>query len=149
METFWHSTSPVIPSRAKENRRNPTVHRPRWKMGFFSSRTSEQPNFLQDDLSVVQVIRSRFVRALTFIFSFATNPVSQYGKYKGKQRETFVNISSPQLLHVGNRSQKSVDRDSLSPSSLNRSSSRSLEPSSPRSAPRAHTDAITFVYTFS
>ncbi|KAG8214762.1 hypothetical protein J3R82DRAFT_9852 [Butyriboletus roseoflavus] len=51
------------------------------------------------------------------------------------------------LLHAGTKPQKSVDRDSLSSHpGLNRSSRSPLRPfeaSSPRSAPRAHTDAIT------
>ncbi|KAH0832208.1 hypothetical protein J3R83DRAFT_13128 [Lanmaoa asiatica] len=88
-------------------------------MGFFSSRTSENTNLLEDGRSVVHVIRSRF-----------------YGKYKGKQRETFASISSPQLLHVGSKFQTSVDRDSLSHSSPTRSSRsplRPLDPPSPRS----------------
>ena len=84
-------------------------------------------------------------------FIVATDSDPQYGKYKGKQRETFVNISSPHLLHVGSKSQRSADRDSLSPSSLTPSPSsplRPLEASCPRSAPRAHTDVITSVFTF-
>lgn len=37
------------------------------KMGFFSSKTLDDTSFLEDDKSVVQVIRSRFVSTLTFI----------------------------------------------------------------------------------
>ncbi|KAF8440910.1 hypothetical protein L210DRAFT_3447882 [Boletus edulis BED1] len=95
-------------------------------MGFFSSKTPEETSLLKDDRSVVHLIRSRF-----------------YGKYKGKQRETFVNIPSTQHLHVGSKSQRSVDRDSLSSSSLNPSPLRSSEASYPRSTLRTQTDAIT------
>ncbi|KAG6372852.1 hypothetical protein JVT61DRAFT_7286 [Boletus reticuloceps] len=95
-------------------------------MGFFSSKTPEETNLLKDDRSVVHLIRSRF-----------------YGKYKGKQRETFVNIPSTQHLHVGSKSQRSVDRDSLSSSSLNPSPLRSSEASCPRSTLRTQTDVIT------
>ncbi|KAF9219237.1 hypothetical protein BS17DRAFT_741041 [Gyrodon lividus] len=99
-------------------------------MGFFSSRRPEETSFLEDDKSVVQVIRSRF-----------------YGKYKGKGREAFpITASSPQLPRTGCKSQGFTDRGSQSPTSLNlspRSPIRPLEQSSPRSAPRAYTDAIT------
>ncbi|KAG9315579.1 hypothetical protein JVU11DRAFT_3215 [Chiua virens] len=94
-------------------------------MGFFSSRTSEGTKIVEDDKSVVQVIRSRF-----------------YGKYKGKQRETCPNIPSPQLLHVGGKSRRSTDRTSLVSQPNPHSPLRPPEPS-PRPPPRAHTDAIT------
>ncbi|KIK96857.1 hypothetical protein PAXRUDRAFT_137547 [Paxillus rubicundulus Ve08.2h10] len=99
-------------------------------MGFFSSRKPEQAGFLEDDRSVVQVIRSRF-----------------YGKYKGKGREVFPNtVSSPQPSRFGSKSQKPTSRESQPHTNFNlspRSPLRPLEQSSPRSVPRAHTDTIT------
>lgn len=145
METLWHSTLPVIPCT--------------WsRCGPFA--TAENGLLFLQDSSRYQPSRGRQVcgpghsfpfrqYSHSHLFVLATDTVPQYGKYKGKQRESFVNISSPHLLHVGTKPQKSVDRDSLSPSRSPRSPLRSLEPSPPpRSAPRAHTDAITSVFTF-
>ncbi|KAF9236526.1 hypothetical protein BU15DRAFT_49967 [Melanogaster broomeanus] len=95
-------------------------------MGFFSSRRQEETS-LENDRSVVQVIRSRF-----------------YGKYKGKEREAFPNTaSSPQLSRSGGKSKRSTNRESHPRTSVSGSPLRPLEQSSPRATPRSHADAIT------
>ncbi|KIJ59459.1 hypothetical protein HYDPIDRAFT_33149 [Hydnomerulius pinastri MD-312] len=97
-------------------------------MGFFSSnKRPEETSFLEDDRSVVQVIRSRF-----------------YGKYKGKEREAFPNsASSTQLSRSGGKSRRSGDLESQPRRSISRSPLRPLEQQSPRLPPRVHTDTIT------
>ncbi|KAH7885107.1 hypothetical protein F5I97DRAFT_1330517 [Phlebopus sp. FC_14] len=100
-------------------------------MGFFSSWRTDDARYLEDDRSVVQVIRSRF-----------------YGKYKGKERELFPSTaSSRQLSRPGLKSQKSGgDPDSQHRRALSRSPRSPLRPlkqAAPPSVPRAHTDAIT------
>ncbi|KAH7910834.1 hypothetical protein BJ138DRAFT_1151963 [Hygrophoropsis aurantiaca] len=100
-------------------------------MGFFSSKKAEDTSFLDDDRSVVQVIRSRF-----------------YGKYKGKDREVFpAASSSPQLSYPASRSMSTRNGDRDTP----RKASRERTPFKPLGydqttvvpALRAHTDIIT------
>ncbi len=63
-------------------------------MGFFSARRAEdQQTFVQDDPSVMRVIRSRFVRVFPGLppsasANFLSYARRQYGKGKGKERET-------------------------------------------------------------
>ncbi|KAI6158844.1 hypothetical protein EDD17DRAFT_1763200 [Pisolithus thermaeus] len=102
-------------------------------MGFFSARKPEEPRYLEPDRSVVQVIRSRF-----------------HDIYKAKRWET---SSPPSTSHLSRFGLKSPSRRGGDPESR-RSRDLSHSPRSPlrspghtspspRSMPRAHTDAIT------
>jgi len=114
-------------------------------MGFFTPRKPEETSFLDHDRSVVQVIRSRLVSANCPCFSmrlYSPAPhCAQYGKYRGKHRNTPTSQSSRKSA-----SRRSSERDSQ----RSRSPRSPLRPQDPtlRQMPRAHTDVITSVFLF-
>ncbi|EGN98022.1 hypothetical protein SERLA73DRAFT_169105 [Serpula lacrymans var. lacrymans S7.3] len=97
-------------------------------MGFFSSNKANDTNYIHDDRTVVQVIRSRF-----------------YGKYKGKERAAFPD-SSPSLsssrdkfmTHKPNESRPKSRTDSRETHAFMHSVS-----DHPGQHARAHTDTVT------
>lgn len=119
-------------------------------MGFFTPRKPEETSFLEHDRSVVQVIRSRLVSTHRVCFSIRlhspTPHCMQYGKYRGKHRNTSTSKSSRIAVKSASR-RSSESQRSRSP----RSPLRPQEHTCPslRPMPRAHTDVITSVFFYS
>lgn len=136
-------------------------------MGFFSSRRPEQPEEqLNNDPSVVRVIRSRFVRTsrlsgllhllpLQLLTSAFTS--AQYGRQKGKDRESHHGSSSSALSQASSAPISPLHspddlslHDSGSPRRYQPASSSTLRPRPPNltittDSNRTSTDVITFV----
>lgn len=121
-------------------------------MGFFSSRRPEQiEEPLNNDATVVQVIRSRFVRRSFIDLLDRALTRLQYGsKQKGKGRETDTSYASSIRSEAANHTSNIPSHDS---GSLRKAERQPTSPSVPRPRPpnlsilteksRPMTDAIT------
>jgi hypothetical protein len=124
-------------------------------MGFFSTRKTptDHSNYIHEDRSVVQVIRSRFVSVMFYFLAshFPILVVRQSTKQKGKEREATLRPSQS-FSHTHGHS-SSTDRTPSSAKPLPNAPTASTSGSQLASgkadesttAPRPSTDAISYV----